>query len=274
MYTSVLEARAQVQLARKSMRLNETLLHVAEINLETGNVTGLEVVEVEDALQRAKNSLRAAAEGRDLAAARLASLVGPVGSLSAVPAPYLPPLPPLEAALKAAQRHPTVLQHEAQLELAQFRLNSLAPLYAARTQIGAAQSQLKRARAGAREAQRGFSLQVRALYTRAENAQASLRLEDAALESAHAQFQHQRQLFREGLVAQVEVMQAGLELERAALRRLVTCHTYLRTLLELQAGSLVSLKGPLGQAGQTEKTGADGERPRGKTALAERRRHD
>ena len=267
-YTSALEARAQVQLAHEGVRLNETQLRVAEINLETGSVTELEVREANDALQRARNSLRAATEGSDLAAARLTSLVGPVDSLNAVPARYLPPLPPLEAALKAAQRHPTRLQHEAQLELARFKLNSLAPLYAAKAQIGAARSQLERARAGVKEAQRGSALRVRALYTRAKNAQANLQLEDAALESARARFEQQRQMLREGLVAQVEVMQAGFELEQTALRRLVTCHTYLRTLLELQAGSLVALEGPLGQAGRVD-TGA-----RGKTALAERRRHD
>ena len=267
-YTGVLEARAQVQLAREGVRLNETLLRVAEISLETGSVTGLEVGEADDALQRATNSLRAAAEGRDLAATRLTSLVGPIGSLGAVPTLYQPPLPPLEAALKAAQRHPTLLQREAQLELAQFNLDALEPLYAARAQIAAARSQLERARAGAREAQRGSSLRVRALYTRAENAQANLQLEDAALESARARSEQQRQLFREGLVAQVEVMQAEFELERAALERLATCHTYLKTLLELQAGSLVALEGPLGQAGRAG-TGATG-----KTALVERRRHD
>ena len=43
-YTSVLEARAQVQLAREGVRLNETRLRVAEISLETGRVTELEVV--------------------------------------------------------------------------------------------------------------------------------------------------------------------------------------------------------------------------------------
>ena len=106
------------------------------------------------------------------------------------------------------------------------------------------------------------------LYTRAENARAKLQLEDAALESARARSEQQRQMLREGLVARVEVMQAGFELERTALRRLVTCHTYLRTLLELQAGSLVALEGPLGRAGRVN-TGA-----RGETALAERRRHD
>lgn len=250
-YTGVLQANAQVALAEQSLALSERALRVAAIRLENGSATQLDLQDAEASLNEAQNGLRAAREGQGIALSNLTGILGrPVAAddLERLPEDFLTPLPPLETALRSAERHPDLLTVAQQAELAELGASVLDPLYAPQTQIDTAESQLAGARTGLAEAERGFRLQVRNLYAAAENAREALRLETAARANAAVRLRTQRQRFDGGLISQIEFDQARLADAQAELEAENARIAYLGALLELQAGSLVPLGGPLNAA--------------------------
>ncbi len=246
-YTGVLGANAQVALAQQSLTLAQRSLRVATIRLENGSATQLDLDDADASLNEAQNGLRAGVEGQELALDNLVSILGEEVSaddLEEIPEAVIPELPPLEAALRSAERHPDLLSVNQQAELAELGTEILDPLYAAQAQIDTAESQQESAAGGLAEAQRSFRLQVRNLYTQAENARATLRLEDGALQNAQARGETQQQRLDGGLISQIEFDQSELTTAQAELEAENARSVYLNALLELQAGSLVPLGKP------------------------------
>ncbi len=245
-YTGVLNASEQVELAGQGLELAERSLEIATIRLDNGSATPLDLDDAEALLDEAQNTLRAAREGQSLARNSLVSIVGEVGNaeLKGVPAGFFAKLPAQETVLASAERHPDLLGAEQQAELAALGAEILDPLYAAQTQIDTAESQAAAAASAFAEARRGFLLQVRNLYSQAENARATLRLEVAALANARERLATQGQRLEGGLVSQIDFAQTELQTAQARLEAEGARTTYLNALLALQAGSLIPLGGP------------------------------
>ena len=258
-YTNLLEAGQQVALAEGGVALAEQALTIAQIRAERGSATSLDAQDAGVALENARNSLRAAQEGRSLAENRLEGVLGrAVSALEPLPE-ELVGLPALEAALAASQEHPDLLNVQQGLELAQLNVDLLDPSYTAQAQIDAAQTQLDAAQEGLREAQRGFDLQVRNLYASAQSAAEGYRIGLEALANADERLEGQRQRLESGLIPEIEYKQAELDNRQARLRALQARHAYLDALLELQAGALLGIPGletPGLDAPQVEENGA------------------
>ena len=249
-YTGVLNATEQVELAEQGLAVAQRSLEIATIRLENGSATPLDLDDAQASLNEAQNTLRAAREAQSLARNNLISVVGEVGSaeLGGVPERFFVELPPLEAVLTSAERHPDLLGVQQQAELAALGAEVLDPLYAAQTQIDTAESQAEAAQSAFGEARRGFLLQVRNLYSQAENARATLRLEAAALTNARERLATQQQRLDGGLISQIDFDQTELQTAQAQLEAEGARTGYLNALLELQAGSLVPLGGPFAAA--------------------------
>lgn len=245
-YTGVLQADAQVDLAEQGLALSERALEIATIRLENGSATALDVQDARAARAEADNTVRAAREGLELARDNLSGMLGApeVGAPAGIPDVFLTELPPLGRVLESARRHPDLLGVEQQSELAELGAAVLDPLYAAQVQIDDAQSQLGSARRALREARRAFRLQARSLYGEAENARETLRLSAGSLTVARARLATQRQRLAGGLVAQIDAERSELETAQLELEAFAARAGYLNALLELQAGTLVSLGGP------------------------------
>lgn len=246
-YTGVLQAADQTALAEQGLALSRRSLAIATIRFENGSATRLDLDDAQVSLEAAQNNVRAAREGRELALNNLLSIV--VGDLGAgkledIPEKFFTELPPLSAALESALRHPELLNVQQQAELAALGVAVLDPLYAAQTQIDTARSQLEGARSALREARRSFRLRVHSLYSQAENARQTLRLEAATLGNAQKRLQTQRQRLEGGLISQLTFEQAVVQTAQARLEAESAQAGYLDALLELQAGSLVPLGGP------------------------------
>ena len=250
-YTGVLGANAQVELAQKSLDVSRRSLQVAKIRLENGSATRLDLDDAQASLDGAQNSLRAANDAQTLALNNFASVSGEevaAGELTKIPEAALPELPPLDAALRSAERHPDLLSVKQQASLAQLGTDVLDPLYAAQAQIDTAQSQRASAESALADAQRSFRLQVRNLYTQAQNARATLRLNLSALQNAQVRLRTQQQRLSGGLISQIEFDQAQLTTLQAELAAESARSDYLNALLELQTGSLAPLGKPFSQA--------------------------
>ena len=251
-YTGVLNAAEQVELAEQGLTLAERSLEIATIRLDNGSATPLDLDDAQASLDEAQNTLRAALEAQSLARNNLVSILGEEGSadLESVPESFFAELPPLDAVLRNAERHPDLLGAEQQAELAALGAEILDPLYAAQTQIDTAESQAAAAASAFAEARRGFLLQVRNLYSQAENARATLRLEAAALANARERLATQQQRLDGGLISQIDFAQTELQTAQAQLEAGSARTGYLNALLALQAGSLVPLGGPFAEPGE------------------------
>ena len=113
-YTGVLRARLGVRVAQKNVSNSEKSSEIAQIRLENGSGTQLDLEEARTMLNEAQNNLNVA----------LSNLEGildqelQADALESVPDDYLVQIPELETVLGAATEHPILIQAEQQLALA------------------------------------------------------------------------------------------------------------------------------------------------------------
>ncbi len=246
-YTNVVQGLKGVQVAQKGVAVNETSLEIAQIRLENGSGTQLDLDEARTALNEAQNNLRSSRDNLSVAVNNLESILArelQAENLESISDDYLAQVPELERVLNAAAQHPTVLQAEQQLELAQLNTDLLDPSYASRSQIDGAETGLTNARESVQETKRSFRIQARNLYNSAASAQETYQTEQEALQNANERLQTQRQRFEGGLIARIELSQAELSNLQAELEALQARYGYLTSLLSLQSGTLVDLGGP------------------------------
>lgn len=246
-YTNVLQARVGVQVSRKGVSVSEKSLEIAQIRVNNGSGTQLGLEEARTALNEAQNNLRSAQNNLNVALSNLEGILNQelqADALESVPDNYLVQVPELETVLDAAAEHPTVIQAEQQLALAQLNTEVLAPSYASQSQIDSAETGLTNARESVQETTRGFRIQARNLYNSASSAQETYQTQQEALQNANERLQTQQQRFEGGLISQIELSQAELSNLQAELSALQARYGYLTSLLELQSGTLVNLAGP------------------------------
>jgi outer membrane protein TolC len=242
-YLQLVEAEAQLELAREALALSEQARRITEIRVENGSATMLELREAELGVQEAANAVAAAEEGRAIAAENLRGLLGEVPEQLEPPTSLELSLPPLSALQAGLDALPTLLEVAHGLELSELALDLLDPSYAPRVEIDAARSQRDQTERLAREVRRGLELQLRSLHTQLALALESRRTAQEALANAEARTSVERQRFEAGLIAEIALRQAELELKRVRLEAMQADHEVLRAAFALQSGSVQVLEG-------------------------------
>lgn len=241
-YTQLLEAEAQRDLAQQGEALSAQAVEIAEIRLERGSGTELDVRNARTALQEAREGVRAAQEGVALARSNLASLSNldedELSDVAPIPEEMLVRLPHRQTVLSSLGRQPQLLEARQGRELAAVGLDVLDPSYAPRVQIENAELQLRQTEELVREAERGLELQLRSLYNQAESARERYQVEQQAYANAQEELAFAERRFEAGLIAEIELRERELQTAQAELAVLQAKHAYLGALLELQAATL------------------------------------
>jgi outer membrane protein TolC len=245
-WARVRETALQVTLAEAARDLSERALAVAELRLERGSATQLDVDEARTDLADAEANLAAARDGLALAQADLTGLTGlpradelPPIERERLAAP-LPDDAELDAAIDAL---PAYLQVAHGVELARLGVELLDPSFAAQAQIDAAATQLAQAEAGASEARRGLRLQVQALRNAAVSARERERLAREAQGQALERESIEESRYEAGLISELALAGVRLERQQADLVAVQAEHQLMNALLDLQAGTLRPLDG-------------------------------
>lgn len=252
-YFGVLLAEEQLGLARLAHELAETGLEIAEIRLANGSATELDLRDARASLDEAAAGLRTAESGIRLAISNLEGVLGrevAAGELEPVPDSWLPPLPALDDVLAGITSVPQFLEVEHGLELAAMAVDLLDPAYASEAQIEAARTRLEATEQLVGEARRGFRLQARNLHLQAEDARATLAVQEDVYANASERHEFERQRLEGGLISTVEFRSSELELLQARLQLLAARSEAFAAVLELSAETLVPLAGPAGLRGE------------------------
>lgn len=244
-FTRLVEAERQLELAEAGRDLALRNLEIANIRLERGSATRLDVQDAETSAARAANDVATARQGRALAQENLSSLTG-----IEAPAPESVPsrllairAPELDEVLGNLELHPAILQARHGLETAQLARGLLDPSYAARAQIDQAELQVERAREGLAEARRGLELQASQLHDATQRTVETVRVEREALADARERETLQRQRLDAGLIAEIVLDQARIGRMQAEVSALQAEHALLRALFDLQAGAVSAIEG-------------------------------
>lgn len=246
-YTGVLEARQGASLADEARALTETSVRIAQIRRDNGTGTALDVQDAQVSLDKAEQD---AATARKMLTVALDNLEGMIGTevaaddLDPVPDAFLIDVPSVEAAQASLPDHPQVLQVRQGLTLAKLGVDMLDPSYASAAQIESARTQLLTTEQLVDEASRGFSLQARNLVIQAQSAADSYSIELANVDNAEQRLAFQEDRFKSGLISKVALDQARLQTRQAQLTALSARDSVFKSLLALQAGTLVPLSGP------------------------------
>lgn len=246
-YGAVLLAVKQLELAERGQELAEAGLNIARIRVDNGSATALDLRDAEVAADQANAGAGTAASGLRLAVSNLEGMVAQevtASELEPVPDAIFPQLPELEAVLAAMTGHPQLLQVQHGLELATAGVEMLDPSYASAAQIENARTQLATTEQLASEASRGLQLQARNLHLVAQDALTRLAVEQESHANASERFEFERQRLEGGLISEIALEQAAMELLQAELSLLSARNDALGALLRLSAGSLVPPQGP------------------------------
>ncbi len=246
-YGAVLLTTQQAELAASGVELAESGVNIARIRLENGSATELDLRDAQVALDEAHAGAATAQSGLRLAVSNLESMIGQevqASELEPITDAMFPQLPALEQVLESMQQHPQLLQVQHGLELATAAVEMLDPSYASQAQIENAQTQLATTEQLASEASRGLQLQARNLHLQAQDAQTRLQVEQDSLANARERFEFEQQRLAGGLISQIALDQAHLELRQAEVALLSARIDSLTSLLRLSAGTLLKPIGP------------------------------
>lgn len=244
-YSGALDARSGLELTERAAELSATSLEVARVRRANGSATDLDVQEAEVALESARSDAATARSRLAVARTNLEGLVGrPLGAdaLQPVPDAWLAASPGLGAALAAVGGVPELVQARQGLELARVGVDTLDPRYASASQIDAADTRLATTETLVTESRRGFELQARNLVVQTDSAADALRIETDDLANARERLALQRERYRRGLIAELQLRQNELEAAQAEFAHQQARHAYLNALLELQRGTLVPVE--------------------------------
>lgn len=243
-YTQVLELGAQRDLAAMARDLAAQSLEIAKIRFSKGSATALDVQEAENSLEDASSNLTSAEQGLTLARTDLAGKIGQSAeTLEEIPDSLLGSLPALETVMASIDNSPTLIQVGNGAELAALAVDLLDPSYASQSQIDNAVLQRDQAAESAKEAKRGVELQARSLYNQASTAAQSYQIQLDALNNALERESLEKQRLDAGLIAEIQFKQTQLATMQARIGAMQAKHSYLKALLNLQAGTMTPLEG-------------------------------
>jgi outer membrane protein, heavy metal efflux system len=245
-WTRVRETALQLALSEAALELAERALLIAEVRLVRGSATNLDVEEARTGVQEAETNLFTVRNGLALTLQDLRGLSGLPGpfDLQAVDRGRLDaPLPATNTLTAAVENLPTLLRVKHGAELAAVAVDLLDPSFASRAQIEAAASQSAQAAAGVREARRGLTLRIQSLLDQVSSARERDRIARDSLAQAGEREAIETRRFEAGLIAEVALMQVQLSTKQAELAAISAEHALMLALLDLQAGTLVTLEG-------------------------------
>lgn len=240
-YTGVLQAREQASLARSGLELSEAGLAVAKIRFANGGATTFDVRDAEIAVQEALQGVEAATSGLDVARSNLEGMIGrevDPAELEPVAAELLVTPASLAEVTTDLDEHPTLLQASQGVALARTGVDLLDPAYAPLAQIESAKTQLGTAEELVAEAHRGFELQARNAYLQVQTSADRHAVAADRVAAAEQRLELQRVRLDGGLISQLQLDQAGLELQQQQLELLGAKHEHLLALLRLQSATM------------------------------------
>lgn len=244
------ETEAQLRLTEAARDLSARAVSIAEIRLQRGSATTLDVEEARTALEEAETNVSSV---RDAVALTRADLRGLTGAGSAgdtlfdfSPVPRARLETPIASAAELAAAlpaTPTLMRVLHGVELAGIGVELLDPSFASRAQIEQAERQLAQAEEGAREARRGLELRNQSLINSVESARERDRIARETLAQVRGREAIERRRFEAGLIAEIALLQAELATLQAEIGAMQAEHTLMNALLDLQAATLVPLEG-------------------------------
>ena len=244
-YTARLQAELEDRAARAGETLSRRLLEVARIRLRRGSVTELEVREAEAALGVAGASREAAAETLVLARANLQALL-PAEAVVTRLEPISTwtverPLPQIQVVLRGAEATPTLLSLRQAVTLARLNRDLLDPSYSSARELTAAETALGAAQTSLNETARTFRAELQTLRAETAAAQGLYRAQRTTSKAAQSRLTSQRRRFARGLISDLELRQSEYAATSAQLEMMRAKHTYVTTLLALQAAAVTPL---------------------------------
>ncbi len=243
-YTQVLELNAQRDLAAMARDLSAQSLDIAKIRFSKGSATALDVQEAENNLEDANKNLASAEQGLALSRSDLAGLTGQDSeTLEEIPDTLLGAVPALETVLASIDNGPTLIQVANGAELAALAVDLLDPSYASQSQIDNAVLQRDQAAESLKEARRGIELQARSLYNQTTTSAQGYQIQLAALNNALERESLEKQRLDAGLIAEIQFKQTQLATMQARIGAMQAKHSYLKALLNLQAGTMTPVEG-------------------------------
>jgi outer membrane protein TolC len=243
-YTQLLEAQAQRDLAALARDLSAQSLEIAKIRLSKGSATTLDVQEAENSLEDANKNLQVAEQGVALSQSSLASLIAqPAENLEPISEAIFTAAPELETVLQSVANTPTLIQVTNGAELASVAVDLLDPSYASQSQIDNANLQASQAAESVKEARRALELQAQNLFNQVGTSAQSYQIQLDALNNALERESLEKQRLDAGLIAEIQFKQTQLATQQARIAAMQAKHSYLKALLNLQAGTLTPLEG-------------------------------
>ncbi|MDX2005182.1 MAG: TolC family protein [Meiothermus sp.] len=233
-YAQVLEANIQNRLAQKGLEIATRGVEVAQIRQRNGSGTALDLRNAQNRQDDARSNATRAANGLTLAQNSLRSLVGAFGNLA--PLPAAPAVPDDNAVKALMDKSPDIIQARQRVALATMQVELLDPAYAAQADIDAAKARAEQAGAGAREIERGFSLNYDSLQQNAAAAFRSLSIQQQALANAREALENDRRRLSSGLISALTFQQSELTFIQAELAAQQAQGNYFRAFYSLQAG--------------------------------------
>jgi outer membrane protein TolC len=245
-WARVREAELQVALAAAARDLSARSLEIAQLRLERGSATVLDVQTASTDLLDAERNLQSAVDGAALARADLEGVTGlAADATEAIDRARLTGLdvPEGDELLGAVLRVPTVLRLQHAVELTGVAASLLDPSFASRRQIEEARLQQDQAAAGEREARRGLTLRARSLSNALASALEGDRIAQEALSHAREREEVERRRLEAGLIAEIAFEGVRLQTKQAELRAVQAEHAVIEAVLALQAGAISPVAG-------------------------------
>ena len=243
-YTGVLQAREQAKLASGGLELSEAALEVAQIRFANGGATSFDVRDAEISVEEARQGVEAATNGLGVARANLEGMIGreiDAAELEPVPDELQAMVASYDQVIAELDQHPTLLQAAQGVALARTAVDLLDPSYASLAQIESAKTQLSTAEELVGEAHRGFELQARNAYLQVETSADRREVATQRVAAAQERFDLQKVRLDGGLISQMQLDQASLELQQQRLELLVAEHENLMALLRLQTATMYDI---------------------------------
>lgn len=245
-WTRVRETAQQLELTEAALELAARGLQIAEVRLNRGSATNLDVEEARTSLQEAETNVFAVRNALALTLQDLRGLSGLAGpfDLSAVDRSRLDAALPANNVFNAAvEGLPTLVQVKHGAALAAVAVDLLDPSFASRAQIEQAASQSAQAETGVLEARRGLALRTQSLLDQLSSARERDRIAHDSLAQAREREAIETRRFEAGLIAEIALLQVQLGTLQAVLAAISAEHDLMLALLDLQAGTLVTLEG-------------------------------
>lgn len=211
-FTAVLEAASTLRSAELGLETAGITADAAQIRLNAGAATQLDVDRASNDLSSAERRYGEALTTLDLARSNLASVLGSSADVELQPVSEPAPTAPLEEALQQLERdNPQLVQARQAVAIAELELAAADTPLSSRVQIEQASSNLASAEADLESLERSLNISVRQAHNALLSARGNHAGALAATATAQEAFAAQKLRFEAGSISQLDLLQAELD---------------------------------------------------------------